>query len=87
VYVIVTVRNNCCILIVLQCVVVKEKPKLIKKPDDVTITEGENAVFETEIVAKPAPSVEWFVFLKKYANKIRVNLRFLPYSNVLWCVM
>ncbi len=50
-----------------QFVVVKEKPKLIKKPEDVTITEGENAVFETEVVAKPAPNVEWYeCFVQEY---------------------
>ena len=37
----------------------KEKPEFLKKPEDVTVTEQEDAVFETEVVAKPAPVVEW----------------------------
>ena len=37
----------------------KEKPEFLKKPQDLTVMEQENAVFETEVVAKPAPVVEW----------------------------
>ena len=36
-----------------------EKPKFLKKPSDLTVTEQEDAVFETEVVAHPEPAVEW----------------------------
>lgn len=34
---------------------------MLKKPDDVTVTEGEEAKFEAEVFGKPEPEVVWYV--------------------------
>ena len=39
---------------------VKEKPKFLKKPADLEVLESEDAVFETEVTAKPKPDVQWY---------------------------
>ena len=39
----------------------KEKPKFMKKPTDKEVKETEEVVFETQVVAKPEPTVEWYV--------------------------
>ena len=39
---------------------VKTEKPTVKKLGDVTIMEQEDAVFETEVTGKPAPTVEWF---------------------------
>ncbi len=39
----------------------KEKPKFLKKPTDKEVKETEDVVFETQVSAKPEPTVEWYV--------------------------
>ena len=47
--------NHCHLL-----TVKKEKPKFVKRPEDVTVMEQEDARFETTVSGKPAPIAEWF---------------------------
>lgn len=37
----------------------KEKPQFLKKPEDVTVLEGEDIKFESEVTARPDPTIEW----------------------------
>jgi len=36
-----------------------EKPVLLKKPTDQEITEGDDGLFELEVIGKPEPVVSW----------------------------
>ena len=38
----------------------KEKPKFLKKPTNKEVKETEDVVFETQVTAKPEPTVEWY---------------------------
>ena len=50
----------------------KEKPSFLKKPSDLEIFEQEDARFETEIKARPEPTVEWFKGDKKLEPSDRI---------------
>ena len=43
----------------LTCAAKKEKPKIIKKPEDVECMEFDDVKFETIVSGKPEPTVEW----------------------------
>jgi hypothetical protein len=37
----------------------KEKPVIVKKPENQEVTEQEDVRFETTVTGKPEPSVDW----------------------------
>ncbi len=65
----------------LNVTVKKEKPKFLKKPADKEVKETEDVVFETEVEAKPEPTVEWYEFVQMPLNPYNGNFYDLPNST------
>ena len=56
----------------------KEKPELLKKPDDIEVMESEDVRFEATIKGKPEPTIQWYVTKQSCVNVFICNVLFPP---------